>query len=297
MLEKLTPEQEELMYEVRDYWINKLFSCKNRVAPKEKLQPYIDWLYSLAGYESPEIIVVGSPMAVQEEVFKLKGKREPESFASNGNVWDYDWVAFYDFFTQIGVINYDQFNKYKELMELHIYDMVQLEGYCIISDMPVEIYREPVNQRLHRSDGPAVVFPDGYEQFHWNGVAVPREWIMEPETITAETIRGEENAEKRRILMEIIGAEAYYEKLGGVELVDEDLDAYGKPMKLYRSKEVDKIINDYVYFLSVVDTSTDRIYNLYPNVRDFPDAKTNVYSAKASTFNKTKEEFYVVEES
>lgn len=297
MLEKLSPEQEQKMYEVRDYWIDKLFSCKNRVAPKEKLQPYINWLYDLAGYKPPEIIVVGSPMAVQEEVFKLKGKREMETFASNGNVWDYDWVAFYDFFTQIGVINYDKLNKYKELMELHIYDMVQLENYCIISDMPVEIYREPVQHRLHRSDGPAVVFPDGYEQYHWNGTAVPKNWIMEPETITGDVIRGEDNAERRRIIMEILGAEVYYDRLGGVVLIDEDNDQYGNPMKLYRSKDIDTIINDYVYFLSVVDTSTGRVYNIYPNVRDYPKAKENVYSAKASTFNKHAEEFDVVEES
>lgn len=56
-------------------------------------------------------------------------------------------------------------------------------------------------------------------------------------------------------------------------------------------------INDHVYFLIVTDTSTDRVYNLFPNTRDYPEAKLNVYSAKASTFKRKKEQFNLIAES
>lgn len=296
-LESLTPEQEALMEVVKNFWLDRFFSCQNRL-DREKATEYINWLYELSGFKKPQIIFCDSPMACQEEVFKLKGgKREPEQFSAYGNVWDYGWVSFYDFFTRIGIINDDNFNKYKDMLLTNIYDMIQLEDYCIVSDMPTLIKREAVQNRLHCADGPAVQFADGYSQYYWMQVNVPEEWIMNPDSITAETIHNESNAEKRRCLMEILGAESYYEKLGGVVVVDEDVDAYDKPMKLLRSKEIDPIINDYVYFLSVVDTSTDRVYNLYPNVRDFPKAKENVWSAKASTFSMNAEDFDVVEES
>lgn len=296
-LENLTPEQEALMYKVRDFWLDRFFSCQNRL-DKDRSPEYINWLYELSGFKAPQIFFCDSPQACQEKIYELKnGKREPEAFSSYGNVWDYGWVSFYDFFTQIGVINDEKFNKYKEMMLCNIFDMIQLEDYCIVSDMPTEIHREAVQQRLHREDGPAIVFADGYSQYYWMGINVPKEWIENPDGITKETITGEENAEKRRCLMEILGAEAYYDRLGGIEVIDEDNDQYGKPMRLLRSKEIDPIINDYVYFLNVTDTSTDRVYNLYPNVRDFPDAKRNVWSAKASTFSMKREDFDVVEES
>jgi hypothetical protein len=297
-LESLTPEQEKIMHETREKWLDRFFSCKHRTN-HEKATEFINYIYDMAGFKPPKVIFTDSPQACQEEVFKLKnGKREPEQFAHYGNVWDYAWVAFYDFFHQIDVVHYDQFVKYRDLLwESNVYNTIQLEDYCIVSDMPTEIHREKVQLRLHNEEGAAIKFADGYSLYYWNGTNVPEKWIMQKDKIDAKDINGESNAEKRRCLMEILGADEYYERLGGVEVIDEDTDAYGKPMTLLRSKQKDKIINDYVYFLRVVDTSTDRVYNIYPNVRDFPKAKENVWSAKASTFNMNKEEFDVTEES
>ena len=56
------------------------------------------------------------------------------------------------------------------------------EGVAIMSDRPVELH---VNQKylLHRPDGAAIVFRDGWEAYAWNGKAVPQRWIMQPEAV------------------------------------------------------------------------------------------------------------------
>jgi hypothetical protein len=295
MLTELTPEMEKQMIETRDYWLDKFFSCKNRTN-KEKAVECIAWLYSMINEPAPEVVFVDSPMACQLTAQERTGTKEFFEFPVYGNVWDYAWVSFYDFFEKIGIVKHDDFTKYKELMECNIYDMLQLQGLCIVSDMPTKISRDAQN-RLHCDDGKAIEWADGYGQYYWRGVTVPEKWILHPEEVTAEEVKGEENLELKRCLMEIVGPERYYEILGGVNIIDEDVDAYGKPMKLMRSKTKDKAINDYVYFLLVTDTSTDRVYSIYPNVKEFPDAKKNVWSAKASTFRQTKEEFDSIAES
>jgi hypothetical protein len=63
------------------------------------------------------------------------------------------------------------------------------EGVAIMSDRPVELH---VNQKylLHRPDGPAIVFRDGWEAYAWNGKAVPQRWIMQPEAVPPREYKG-----------------------------------------------------------------------------------------------------------
>ena len=70
-LEKLTEEQIAKMDEVKRYWLNYIFSCKNSL-DREKAKISIDWLYKLAGRKEPIVIFVDSPMACQYAVVYLK---------------------------------------------------------------------------------------------------------------------------------------------------------------------------------------------------------------------------------
>ena len=84
--------------------------------------------------------------------------------------------------------------------------------------------------------------------------------------------------------MEIIGAEKYYEALGGVVVLDEDTDDQGHRMRLFETKKADDIIKKKVQFLECVCPSTLRVYNIYP-----PSQKCkNVWAAKADTFSNQK---------
>lgn len=345
-MEALTPQQEEKMIEIRDYWLDFIFSCKNSI-DKEKAEQAINWLYEFCGNKKPTIIYVSSPMACQyvanilkdnnctDDIIKhniinnltikisndvnknvwdniqinnidnnnielinvikdnikknKKNKKELnyEYVSDYGNIGDYGWVAFYDFFTEIGILKNENFNNFKKLLLSGIYDMIQLEDICIVSDMPVRISRNARNL-LHCEDKSAIEFKDGYKEWYWNGVSVPQKLIETPELVTKEEILNEENAEVRRCYMEKLGAERYYDILGGVVLIDEDTDEQGNLMKLFRSKDKDSVIDDYIYFLNVICPSTKRTYNLYPLVEDYEDAKRNVWAAKASTFRNEK---------
>jgi hypothetical protein len=296
LLETLTPEQEAHIEVVKNYWLSKLFTNGVKEIKKELIEEKISWMYDLCGYQAPKIVYSKSPEDAQRIAREATGQEGYHEFSSYGNVSDYGWVSFYDYFTQIGVINDENFNNYRQLIDCNVYDMIQFDEMCIVVPLPDFISRDN-SLRLHNEDGPAISWGDGTAYYFWKGTAIEKDWIEDPNSISDEMIINTTDVEKRRCIMEIVGADRYYQILGGVVTIDEDDDAYGKPMRLMRSKKKDKAINDYVYYLSVTDTSTDRIYNIYPNIKEFPDAKKNVWAAKASTFRMTKEEFKVISES
>ncbi|HEX6316774.1 MAG TPA: hypothetical protein VFZ73_18010 [Gemmatimonadaceae bacterium] len=63
------------------------------------------------------------------------------------------------------------------------------EHAAFVSDRPAELR---FNDRwlLHREDGPAAVYRDGWRVFAWNGKAVPERWIMEPEAVPPREYKG-----------------------------------------------------------------------------------------------------------
>jgi len=218
-----------------------------------------------------------------------ESKIEYNYFAENGSIRDYGWVSFYDFFTKIGIINNDKFNQFKDTLLSGIYDMVQLEGYCIVSNMPERIER--LNGKLHCDHDSAIKFRDGYELFYWKGVNIPGFWIKSPEQITSEVIINEKNAEKRRCLFEILGAEKFAELLG-VYVIDQDVDQYKNSIKLYRTKQKDEIADEFIQFARVVCPSTMREYFLC-----VPETLNNVWDAVAWTFGKTKNTYQPIIET
>src|SRR6185437_5171703 len=63
---------EAKMLEVREYWLNYIFSCRNRL-DREKASKGIEWLYKLSGFGRPVIVFVDSPMACQFAASLIKG--------------------------------------------------------------------------------------------------------------------------------------------------------------------------------------------------------------------------------
>jgi hypothetical protein len=158
--------------------------------------------------------------------------------------------------------------------------MIQMNELCIVIEMPT-IVNVNENKRLHSESSEAVKFSDGYSIYAWNGIIIPEKWIKEKESITKNDIIKETNAEKRRCLQEILGSQRYAELLN-IEVIDEDIDGYSNPMKLFKSKELDTILNEYIYFLNVICPSTKREYYLC-----VPEC-TNVWEAKQWTFQNQK---------
>ena len=63
------------------------------------------------------------------------------------------------------------------------------ENAVVFTDRPAELH---VNERnlLHREDGPALVYRDGWRVYAWNGKAVPERWITQPESVPAREYKG-----------------------------------------------------------------------------------------------------------
>jgi hypothetical protein len=95
--------------------------------------------------------------------------------------------------------------------------------------------------------------------------------------MSKQDILNEQNAEKRRCLKEILGTNRYV-KLLDVNIIDEDIDQYGLPVKLYKTKEKDNLFNDHWYFYFGVCPSTKREYFISVKPTD------NVWKAKQETF-------------
>jgi hypothetical protein len=81
--------------------------------------------------------------------------------------------------------------------------------------------------------GPAIKFSDGWKVYAVNGVRIPHWVISDPSRITVARINSERNVELRRILIQRYGWSKYLYK-SGAELIDDDVDQYGRPLRLYR---------------------------------------------------------------
>ena len=260
-LEKLTTEQEKLMYAKRDFWLDYIFSCKNSI-DKEKAKIGIEWLYEFSKLSKPVIIYVDSPMSCQVAVMYLKEflKQTPnnvganvwdnvwanvrdnvganyESFCSYGSISDYGWVSFYDFFTEIAVLNNSDFNKFKDILLSGVYDMIQLNGYCVVSDMPCEIFRN-ADGRLHNTSGAAITFKDGYCQYYINGVAISKEIHekLTTQSYTFEDWTKEENEEIKSVVL------FFYEDKFGGEYVFRFLSQHLKEVDTFVDKKESKYL-------------------------------------------------------
>ena len=59
--------------------------------------------------------------------------------------------------------------------------------------------------QLHREDGPAIAYPDGWSIYAWHGICVPAEWINQRETLDPAEVMSQRNVELRAAGASIIG--------------------------------------------------------------------------------------------
>jgi hypothetical protein len=86
--------------------------------------------------------------------------------------------------------------------------------FCILSDFPESILLDE-SGRPHCANGPSHRWRDGWALYHIHGVAVTRQIVENPETITIEQIDRESDVTVKRAMMECLGYERYFEKSGG----------------------------------------------------------------------------------
>ncbi|WP_069772479.1 DUF6745 domain-containing protein [Streptomyces sp. LUP30] len=84
---------------------------------------------------------------------------------------------------------------------------------AVVCERPVALHRDEAG-RLDHGDGPALAYPDGFALYAWRGMPVPAGFLAELPGLTPERIRGEENAELRRVMLEYYGYDRYLSDSG-----------------------------------------------------------------------------------
>jgi hypothetical protein len=82
------------------------------------------------------------------------------------------FMFFYDFFTKIGIINNDKFNKYKECTEANCFQTYCYENYVFAIQPPLEIIKNK-NGQLHNIKKAAFEFSDKTCYYFINGRNIP----------------------------------------------------------------------------------------------------------------------------
>lgn len=131
------------------------------------------------------------------------------------------------------------------------------------------------DDRLHCENGPSVVWGE-YREFHWRGIQVPEEWIMDTGNVDIALCFNHENVEQRRSLCEIIGWARVLEK-ANTKLIQQD--------KFGELLEVDLPDAESSRFVKVT-CGTGRIFAL-----PVPEDMQTAHEAVAWTYGLTPEEY------
>jgi hypothetical protein len=122
--------------------------------------------------------------------------------------------------------------------------------FVMIVERPLEIHRELADpavlrgwgsHRLHREDGPAVVWPDGWGVYSVHGTRVPADLIEQGWSV--DRILSEPNAEVRRVAIDLMGWDRFIDDAGLMQ-VGESVADPGNPGQMLALYDVPRRIYD-----------------------------------------------------
>jgi hypothetical protein len=118
---------------------------------------------------------------------------------------DSDWLSFYSFFSE-AVQLVAQTEKLEGLFILANSAGWALphQNICWVSERH-NIVNLDERGRIHCANGPAIAYPDGWAIYGWHGTRITEQIALRPETLTAEQVDKEENAEVKRVMIERFG--------------------------------------------------------------------------------------------
>jgi hypothetical protein len=96
-----------------------------------------------------------------------------------------------------------------------------LEDICVITARPVRM-RTNKQGRLHSNRGPALLYPDSWGLYAWNGLPVPPRFISFTRNMNSHDIVQEQNVELRRMMLEAYGMEAFMLSSGARKVQQDD---------------------------------------------------------------------------
>jgi hypothetical protein len=136
---------------------------------------------------------------------------------NGGNQWS-GWVAYLSFFRHVvGLpIDYSKWDHYEKAAE-HSGPRYIHAKFCIVSDRP-EVLLVDEQNRPHCTTGPFCRWRDGSALYAVHGVRVPWTVIEHRDQLTVAQIDKEQNAEIRRVMMELYGEAKYLKDSGAMPI-------------------------------------------------------------------------------
>jgi hypothetical protein len=180
-----------------------------------------------------------------------------------GDISDYGWVSYIDFFERIGIIKNKNFSKYKKLIKSNIFCIVGTDnGFCFISRPPIELYR---NEKgfMHNIKGFAIRFKDGYGLNYVNGVYFDYELFIRAfvkKELSGKDILNLRNTEQKAELIKFYGMNFIINDLKNIKV----LDIFKKKSMITNKETECKVFefeiekNVFVRYLEVEDHSTHK---------------------------------------
>lgn len=179
-----------------------------------------------------DIDFANTPNIVQKYVEitkKLAGKRGITEAKNWSNVYQGGayWAQYDVYLTAMRDViglRLPEYEKYKYWEEAAIHGTFRVmhEKFCIVTDFPDTLKMDDQN-RAHCQNGPSHRWVDGWSLYHWHGVPVPANWIMNPASLSAKDAITWSNIEQRRCAAEIIGWTKILDELDA-KIIDEDGD-------------------------------------------------------------------------
>ena len=227
-LETLTKEQEELMYQTRDEWINLFYNTKR--IDQKAFEEGIKWLYEdLLKKKNPKVLYCESWLEALVTIYVLKNNNVRANVGANvgdnvrdnvrANVGDifskysgyldtgsnFGWASFYDYFEKIGVLENYNFKKYKKLIRAGAFQVYEYENYVFAVQPPTTILRNEQGQ-LNSIDKKAFEWSDGYGFYFINGMSLPEDVFdkLKNREYTTEEFFKENNEETKSAIISFI---------------------------------------------------------------------------------------------
>ena len=198
MLGKLTKEQEAIMLQTRDEWINLFFDNvkSQKGIDRPMFEDGIKWLYNdLLNKPTPKVVYCDSWLSCLLTIAILKDKkhvwasvwdsvRDSVRASVGDSVWDlfneyssyidlsnYGWISFYDFFEKINILDNFEFKQYKKIIKSGVFQAYEYENFVFAVQPPISISKDE-RGRLHSVSEPSVIFRDKSEYYYIHGVNI-----------------------------------------------------------------------------------------------------------------------------
>jgi hypothetical protein len=195
--------------------------------------------------------------------------------------FDASYLSFYDYINEELNVKFNKhWQWYKKTSSVGL--IYPLESICVICNKPKLILFDNQN-RLHSLDSPAILYPDGWGIYAVHGIRVPEGIIKDKKSITVSKIETEQNAEIRRVMIELYGQAEYLQQSGAKLIHSDNLGKLwlkeiteDEPMVMVQVKnstpELDGTFKD--YFLRVP-----------PNMKNASEAVAWTFGMKKQQYN------------